>query len=391
MKLATLKKITLTLALSFVQAPLAFSSTLSVQPLYLEFVKNKKTRKEKFEITVSSEKNKKVKLDIYKAFQEKSGKLSFVQEDNSKDMIELKKNSYTVRANKPLTIEGFINFPKDKNKTFLYALMIEEDKSNTSSGVSINVRYAVILKVNSSHRKSKIEADLYGLSVQNIDGKLVLKSSIRNSGMKDFYIKAKAKIRDEKNQLIETVDIRSASAWQRKDPTSIIFPQSEVELVGGIENIYTPGTYSISIHGKIDNRKSISQTQKVQISEEMIPKEALANQKKKIRVDPEFIEIKTKKNATKYQKFMIRNDGAQTIDIGFPTLLSDKSGNIEYIFVPSQVQLRPGSKKNIMIKASTKKEGVFKVDDLTAVVTDTKGNFIKNLSIPLTVHANGGK
>jgi len=177
------------LILFMIASSIVKASGLSVQPLFLEFTKGKKTRSEPFEFTVQSEKNMKVKIDLYKAFQEKSGKLNFVQDTNeSKDVIVLKKNKFETKSNIPLKIEGKINYPKNADKTFLYALMVEEDKSSVGSGVSINIRYAIILKINSNIKKSQTLSKIHALSMEKRGDKVIVFANVQNTGKNDFYV-----------------------------------------------------------------------------------------------------------------------------------------------------------------------------------------------------------
>lgn len=365
----------------------AFSAGLSVQPLYLEFAKKRKVKREPFSVTVSSENTMRLKLDLYKAVQERSGKLSFIKElDEPNNTIELKKYRYLLKANKRTTIPGFINYPRKTNNTYVYALMIEEDKAKTNAGINVNIRYAVILKVNTGHRKTPIKAEISRIGLSNSESRLILSSTIVNKGAKDFYIKAKAKIRDESNKLVETVDIRSASAWQRKDPSSIIFPNSEVELAGSISRITTPGTYSVAIHGRINNRKSISQTSKLEVLSSHIdvinrddPKSST------VSILPAKLEIVAKRDVTSYMKFSILNQGRREIEVGFPTLQGGKNLSYNYLFIPSQVKVRPGSSKKILIKARRITDKVVELKEVDAIITGKNGEFIGKLNIPLTL------
>lgn len=380
------------LSINFLYAASAYSASLSVQPLYLEFSKDKKNRNQPFEITVLSEKNMKIKVDLYKAFQERSGKLTFIQDTNErKDIIVLKKNNFELKSNAPIKIEGKINFPKDENKTFLYALMIEEDRSHQSSGVSINIRYAVILKINSLSKKTLVLSKIKSLSIEKGGEKLIVKTTVQNNGIKDFYTEASVKIRDDKGKLVETIPVKSLSAWQRNDKTSIIFPLSEVDLVGEVNKISEPGIYTVVFQGKIDERKPFSKTEKITLEKAQIPEKKVDSKSEKtISINPEKIEITAKKGLSTYYKFSVKNESPNNITIGFPVLNPEKNLDFEYIFVPMELRLQSGSTKTVLIKAKANQSGSYKPENINAVISDHNGNFLKNLNIPMTINVNGG-
>ena len=113
------------------------AADLGVQPLYFEFEK-RGASKEKFEVTISAYNPTKVRFSVFKATQDITGKLNFI-EAAEQDVVELKENSLTFLREGTKTIEGIIKYPKRVNKTIVYALMVEEDKGDASTGIGIMV------------------------------------------------------------------------------------------------------------------------------------------------------------------------------------------------------------------------------------------------------------
>lgn len=366
----------------------ALAKGFAVQPLYLEFKPRGKVKKERFEIKITTESAIKLKLGLFKAEQDLTGKLSFKElppVDKNSNIITLDKKKYQINRAGLVKVRGSVTYPRKQNKTAIYAIMIEEDRSKSETGISINVRYAVVLKVQTSKRKTMIRITLDSIKIEPMGGNLVLSSVITNKSVKDFDIEAIAKIRRPDNSVVETVDIRSGSAWQRNDRNSIIFPSSRVSLFGKITKSLSPGTYKVTINGKIDKKRPVSARGSVKISQSQLKaQDKSALTKGDVGFTPLPMNIIYKEKGASYYRFQVSNPTGEKLTVDLPQMGKEATEKYEYSFVPSKVSLRPNSKKNIMFKIMNKVGPNLTLKHLKALVTNKAGKIIRSVDLPVS-------
>lgn len=367
----------------------AAAANLSVQPLYLEFTPSKQLKSKNFEISVSSEQAVKIKTSLFQAQQDITGKLSFTELLGEKDqdaIVTLKKNSYQIKRDSNAKIRGTIKFPRRTNKTLLYAVMIEEDKGKSRGGVSINVRYAVILKVQTSHRKTRIKSKLSFIGLQKTDQGMLIKALIKNESQRDFRINAMAKIRNSERRLIETIELRSGSAWQRQDKNSIIFPEGVVELVGKLNKISSPGEYNVALYGRIDNRKPVSARGIIEIKAEEMERlnSEKASDSPNYVVSPTPFNIKYKEKGESYYRFQISNNTDKKVTVDMPMMNKEHLKKYEFSFLPVKMSLRAGSKRTVLFKVRNKIGPELKINGLKALITSAEGTQVQDIALPVS-------
>lgn len=237
-----------------------FTKGFSVQPLLFEFDSQRKKYREDFTIKIKTDKKLKIETQLYQAKQDLDGRLSFEAIENSGAILKMNKNSLSFAGPGEKSLSGTINVKGNRPDTKLYALMVEETKQKASKGIGIQVRYAVILKLNArpsrAKYKYKISRPSHTIDIKNQAISMIFK----NQSAADIRLSANVKIRDSQNKLISKLKIKTTAAWLRGDEQSLILPNSKVMLQGQLPNNLKAGKYKVSIRGKINDKKPVSST-----------------------------------------------------------------------------------------------------------------------------------
>jgi hypothetical protein len=246
---------------------IALSADFEVSPMFLDIKPAEKdpNKPHDFKIEIKAKRAANIVLTFYRANQNEDGYLDFIEmnqkEVSKKIKIDNMKYSFPRAGN--WNISGKIIFEKGKKKTEAYAVMVEEDRgeNKVSSGVGVNVRYAVILKIQNSLKREveKLVLGDFGVSVDKKNG-LRFNGMIKNESSSDARIKSYAMIRNSKNKLVKQIDLNSKAGWKRKDKENVIFPNSQIKVFTNLGKDLVPDKYKVSIFAKIDGKKQISKS-----------------------------------------------------------------------------------------------------------------------------------
>jgi hypothetical protein len=363
---------------------ISLAADLSVQPLYLEF-KNMGKEEENFEIKVSSTAAAIVNVTLYEAKQDLSGKLSFI-ESNNKEIIELKKNRYSFKRKGVEAITGKIIYPKKLNKTIVYALMIEEEKNEAIKGIGINVRYAVVFKINTNKRRIYEKGTFSKLNIKKAGQRIVIQGLFENTTVKDYKVISTAYVRDNRNKLIERIPLKTASSWKKDVDESIVFPNSKVHLVGPLSKISKAGTYRITVINKINNKRQIIKKETIKISKDILKQVAKNDVKAgEIVVRPGPIEITLKNKRQAHYRIEITNPSNENIEVVLPMLSINGSKEKSYTFFPSTLRIMPGKKKYAVLKLNNSVDKKWQIKNVELQVRNESKKIINNFSLPVRI------
>ena len=334
-----------------------FSLDIAVSPLLMKINKRPGTT-EDFKFNIHSESENKVKITLYDMSQKPSGHMQFLESstDNSRSMVnwvELKKNKYSLKKDEKVEVKGKIRIPKSAQGTYLVAAIIEEDKdAKAVTGVKLNVRYAVILAVNIiGKNKAKYKVDTTEPELIKNKDKTFLQTKIFNHSEYELKVRSTAQIRNEKGRLVEKVNLRSQSAWERKDDASSIYPRGDVILFGEVKNIYTPGEYMLFLRNKVGHRNLKAIRKNITITEDMIPeKNKVALNGSPVIILPSPLSIKIKKNNTSSSYLNIKNNYNKDIEISFDPNKNKHKSISSVSLYPKKFTLKPFISKRIFLK-----------------------------------------
>lgn len=359
----------------------SYGADLAVQPLYFEYENNGQTE-EQFHIKVKTSSAAIIVATVYSAQQELTGKLNFI---NSKEtsVIKLRKRKFQTKRAGLIDIRGTIKFPRKKNITKVYALMIEESKSDQKKGIGIHVRYAVVFKLNLGKKRVYERGKLESINFLKLKDKNILSTIIENQISKDFKVVSKAIIRNMKGKLITEIPLKSMSSWQKGADESIVFPMSRVQLIGDLKKIKSPGIYKVTVQAKINGKKQIIKKSKIVITKKDIEtsKKTADGKLKTLSVKPENIEVKVKKGKVSHYRIELSNNSSDEIKVELPKTKKNKM--INYSFFPSELTLRENQKKYAVLKIAKTKSKKDQIKSLRFNIS--RNGKIEHLEIPVSL------
>jgi hypothetical protein len=362
------------LAIFLMMSANAFANGLSVTPLYLEFKKDGR-KKIPFSVKVESENAADFRISVYKATQGISGKLGF-EEIPKQDFIEIKNPELRFMRKGIQNVEGYVNMSSRTKETHVFALMIEEAPNERKGGISIKVRYAVVLKVNTS-RKRVYEKGIFNKleTVKSDENGLILKGLFSNQSSVDYLVNSKAYIRDQKGKLIETVDLKSMSSWHKKSKDSILFPGSKVELLSPLKKIKTPGTYSVTVLSKMNDKRTITFKGKIKLTKDDLGKSDAKKGPLEIEIIPSPIEMTLRSGKTGMYRMMVKNPGSSQAVVKFNPSETLPDGKTKFIKVfPSEMKVRSGQKKYVMLKVRNDLDKTWQPGKLNVEISNNGSN-----------------
>ncbi len=358
------------------------AANIGVYPLYIELNGDGKVE-ESFEINISSDRSAKIKLSVLRASQNKEGKLDFfpMDEKTMNSILKMKSKTHTFVRAGVWKARGTIVFPKSGNQTEAFTLMVEEVKPSSEKGVSVRVRYAVVLKTTNSSKRvfenGKVNNIKIGFNNQNP----VLISEFQNLSLKDFKVSSYAIIRDEKNNFIGKLPLKTKSAWQKQSDTSMIFPKAKVELVGEFEKLNLNGNYEVQVVAKINNKRQIIKKQKIKIN--TLLNKNLNVAKKIITSFPLKKEVFFKEGRGGQYRFVVKNPTDEDIVIVLPQDKVTPFG--DYKFMPRKLVIRKGGEKTAIFKTQKNRKKIWDLSKLKADIQNNLGKSLKKLPLNIIV------
>ncbi|MEE8396953.1 MAG: hypothetical protein V3S29_12920 [bacterium] len=340
--------------------PPAQAAEISVTPMLIELHPSP-GKKAKFSFSLRSEEKTKVKLRIFDLAQQATGYMGFNEISAEKtgrnaNPIELEKTSIQLPGKKPVQVKGQINLPRRVRGTQLFAVMVEEERpKDQRGGITINVRYAVVIKVDVKGRRYREVGKFDGLAlVREKDGTLVLAGMLFNGSPQDYHVKSFAQIRDLDNKLDETVELRSKAAWQKKEKRSRIFPGARVRLLGPVRKVTQPGGYRVRVLNRLGKRGQTVTRTEMLFGPELLgggtpPAPTLGPL---VEVTPNPIPATLRRNNSSFSVFTLVNRGSETVTVHLPAAGASGDGSAaeRFSFIPRKLQIPAGKKKRVVLK-----------------------------------------
>jgi len=352
------------------------AESFSVMPMYLEFQPGARERNRPFEVTIKADGPMTVKLGTYKAVQQRNGKLGFVEitkEDSDFQLIKIKQEKHTFNIAGEWKAGGTINFPPNINRTVVYALMIEEEKQSSDRGVGVSVRYAVVLKVQTSNRMVRQQSKIEILGIKKVDDKMLMLAEIENTSDRDFKVSGVVKVRDSNQKIVATIDIRTESSWQKQEKESVVFPSSVVELAGIMPVNLPKGEYLATFYGKIDNRSPISAKKELSILEDVRSNAVAQNaESEMLSMSPLPHDVQFELGKQKRYRFELKNTFKTDVVASLPKPKKD-GGKFEIEFAPETMVIPAGKSRTVIMKVTNDVSPELVIDGLNVQIATPDG------------------
>lgn len=374
---------------------LAKAAEFSVSPMLIE-MEQKPHSKKSFSFSVHARKRGKIKLTPYGMVQNEAGHMEFFQSrpgqrKSNTAYLVLPKNSMTVTAKRPVLITGKVILPRRVRGTQLFAVMVEEDSSTLDKkGIRINVRYAVVIKVNVKGRTIRERGKMRPLVLKSDKKGLLISGLLINDSLQDYRVLADLQVRDKDNRLLERIKMKSFASWKNGEKTSRIFPGAKVRLLGRITKITQPGTYTFFAISRLGKRGQIVTRQKILVTPAMlvnIPKIS-GGSDAKVTYSPQTLKLTARADGSALTFLLFNNPSSHPVRIHLSSTGRNKAG--AYTFFPQTMTLRKGGKKRVLLKQQLSGQTADMTLSYSIEVVPDGGKSYR-LSIPAIVQSRGGK
>ncbi|WP_330925149.1 hypothetical protein [Candidatus Sororendozoicomonas aggregata] len=253
----------------------AMASGLAVSPLVVE-IKTAPGKQSHFTFNVTGKKKQKIKLTVQDMSQLETGHMGFMEVGQinpalSKiSWVNLEKDIYSLRQDQTITIKGTVKPPTKTSGNHVVAVMVEEYKEeDEKQGISVNVRYAVIVNivVIDKKRKARLKSSFYNFELVRLDEKLMVMGDFVNKSAFEGQLKSEVQIRNADRKMVAKVAMKTESSWQRQDEASRVFPSAQVKVFGFIETDLSYGEYEFKVRNRFSGKTQPSFKTKITYDE----------------------------------------------------------------------------------------------------------------------------
>lgn len=236
---------------------------------------------EDFEFQIHGKKDGVANIFLNDLKQEATGHMAFNGEEASTaelaTWISLEKNKVRVRQGETITIGGKIKLPRrgwGKAGSRVAAIMVEQERDPSQTGISLNVRYAIIIAINVSGKKIRFKTDYELVGVEKQNGRYYVTAWFTNKSNKDGRLESLAYMRDGNKKLVGKLPLKTKSAWQRGDEWSRVFPGARVKVYGLLDESFNGlGDFSLMAKSRFASRRLPSKKMKLSLDEESFKEE----------------------------------------------------------------------------------------------------------------------
>lgn len=321
----------------------------AISPMLIE-ISTTPGSKEVFEFHIFGKKSGKVKVSPFSMRQQPTGHMAFVdltgKVEETADWLDLSDSLIDVKENEDYTITGTLTIPRKAAGNHLLALMVEEVKGERNKGVSLSVRYAIVVNINIIGKKSRIKGSFSDLVIEEQEGKYFVSGWFESLSTQDAALNSIAYIRNESKKLVGKIPLRTQSAWQRGDYESRIFPKAKVKVYGPIDKSLHSALYTLSARNRFGG--------KMQPMYRANPKMYVFNQEKQekittsIAIAPNPLPLKVNKRGQSFSALQLKNTYGKPVTLTLPKHKDESP--IEFKFIPNVVNLNPSASKMIVLK-----------------------------------------
>jgi len=361
--------------LALVASSLTMAADFAVSPMMIEMEAVPRATND-FSFTIFGRSDANIKLTLFDMNQLETGYMGFVaanfdSEQSMASWISLEDDRYRVRDGETIEVRGRINVPARAAGTYLLGVMVEEDlDEEDQSGIALRVRYAVVLNLRvEGTRNRRIQTSFEELAVVQQEDGTYLQGLFTNSSAVDEWLESQVQIRGEDNRLIERVEMKTESAWQRADSASRVFPGADVRVFGKLSKPVATGNYNVLVRNRFADKSQpvYRDTLRIEASDDAPetgegesgaeePGESVSSASllPVAQLSPSQLDVEIRSNGTSLTSFYIVNDGAEEFSVRFPAELEDlaAAGISSFQFYPATVTVRPQQRTRVVLKQS---------------------------------------
>ncbi|MEC8428664.1 MAG: hypothetical protein VXZ35_09570, partial [Pseudomonadota bacterium] len=316
--------------------------------------------KENFEFQIHGKKAGTARIFLSDLHQQASGHMAFSDVSDSEaaasteisQWIRLDQQRASVKTGETITIQGELDIPRRSSGSHVVAIMVEEDRPKNATGISLNVRYAIILSLQIEGRKSRIKTRYEQLSIEQQNGKHYVTAWFSNESNRDSQLESVVFIRNQSSKLLEKVPLKTQSAWQRGDQWSRVFPDSRVKVYGLISKPLSSQNVTLMARNRFAGKMQPSVRSEFAVPETTIHQDtAAASQHQN---DIAVVQMKVRKKGQAFGALKIRNplNTPATLTLPLPATID----GIAYKFSPQVLELPASGSGMVALRQTLKND-----------------------------------
>ncbi len=335
-----------------------YAAEFAISPMMIE-LSGQPGSTENIEFQVHGKQAGTARIFLSQMEQQASGYMAFTPVDPQAgslgDWLKLDRTRVKVKAGETQTVTGSITIPRRANGNKLLAIMVEEDRPKQDRGVSLNVRYAIVLNLNVKGRKTRLKSEFTDLKVEEQNGQRFVSGWFTNHSNRDARLNSIVSIRDQTRRLIARIPVKTKSAWQREDKLSRVFPGGKVKVYGLIDATVEEGDAMLSVRNKFNGKSQAGVSQAVHIPalislETDAVNTANDNEEQNtvepvvatLEILPNPIPVRVNRQGSTFAAIRLRNPLNKPITIELPDKTSD-AHDYSFRFTPARLTLEPAS------------------------------------------------
>ncbi|MCX7770266.1 MAG: hypothetical protein N2202_04195 [Proteobacteria bacterium] len=314
--------------------------TVGVQPLNID-LELQPGKKGEFSIDVYSTSNEDtpVSVSLFDIDQKEDGNVDFTEPGKSPfscaKWIKLQRNDFIVNAGETVELKGEINVPRDASGVRVATIMIEPAYEKKEKGITVKLRYAVILKVKVKGKNLIESGKTQDIRLKLLpDGTPIIETSLINNSNIDYRATGKVVLHDSSGKIIETIALTTHYLEEKqkreKQDNNVqkqtkkkglvsdeegqrIFPGAKVNFFGRISKPLKEGEYTAIVSMKFGKR-TITAKDKIFFSSDLVS--SLKNEEKFLyTIKQQNIEIKVPKGGSRSAFVNIINESDRQIQL----------------------------------------------------------------------------
>lgn len=326
----------------------AYAGEFAVSPMLIT-IESAPRKTETIEFIVEAKKAGKVRIFLSDLEQQETGHMGFMQFTNDYEgtagWVDLDTDTVELDAGERATVTGKVRIPKNAKGAHLAAIMVEEVNPPAKSGFGVSVRYAIMLDIKLSGKKTRLFSKFSDLAFEEQDGDTFVVAWFENLSDRDEFFQSEVQIRDSRRRLAGRVALKTLSAWQRGDESSRVFSGSKVRVYGRLNKFIKEGDYELTVRNRFGGVPLL----KVRENLVFEPKAGVAalDEIEWANYQVPAITIKPKPSGIAISQFELENPYGETIEIVFPKESSNSTADVS--FYPNKIQLKPGDKTKVRL------------------------------------------
>ncbi|MBV1877312.1 MAG: hypothetical protein KUG79_06695 [Pseudomonadales bacterium] len=292
-------------------------------------------------------------ISISQMRQQASGHMAFLPPDDEAQGVDrwvsLERTLLPVKQGETQTVRGTLTLPKKLQGNHVLAIMIEDQKTKNKRGVNLNVRYAIVITVNTPIKNRRLKSDFSDLTIEEQNGNYFVTGWFENKSDRDSYFESVISLRNDKRRLVARVPLLTKSAWQRQDVNSRVFPQGRVKVFGLIPEKVVNGEYTLSSRSRFGGRMMPSVKMTTLLSRANVL-DLTEKGRSVVSVVPNPVLVETSKRGHSFSSLRIDNPLSELITVNLPAEQSGQGWS--YRFSPNTVTIKPRSTRMVTLKQS---------------------------------------